>query len=79
MRGKREINILWHQFLLLYCRDVLRAVRDLLPNIRLKEVVMDFEAAAWKAMGEVFPDVTVRGCAFHWAQALDRKVINYNI
>ncbi len=40
----------------------------------VQEVMLDFEAAVWKAMNSVFPDVTLKGCGFHWNQALWRKV-----
>ena len=35
---------------------------------------MDFEAAIWAAAREVMPRITIRGCAFHWIQAVLRKV-----
>jgi hypothetical protein len=35
---------------------------------------VDFESAVWRAIPEVFPDVTVRGCGFHWGQAVWRKI-----
>ncbi|RCN45094.1 hypothetical protein ANCCAN_08904 [Ancylostoma caninum] len=36
-------------------------------------IVLDFEKAAINAAKKVFPDATVRGCAFHLAQAWNRK------
>ena len=38
------------------------------------ELVLDFEKAVWKAAGHEMPRVTLKGCVFHWAQALWRKV-----
>lgn len=35
---------------------------------------MDFEAAAWKAVRQEFPNIRMRGCTFHWSQAVWRKV-----
>ena len=43
-------------------------------QLKVKEVVLDFEASVWRAIPEVFPDVVMRGCAFHWGQAVWRKV-----
>ena len=40
----------------------------------LQEVMMDFEAAAWRAFRSVFPGINIKGCAFHWNQAIWRKV-----
>jgi len=37
-------------------------------------VVLDFEAAVWKAVRAVFPTASLRGCNFHWGQAVLRKM-----
>ena len=55
-------------------KGVLRVVKDLLPTLSLQEIVLDYEMAMWKAVNSVFPTVPVRGCAFHWGQAVWRKV-----
>ena len=55
---------------------VLGALLDLLPAApKVEEVMVDFERAMWKAFESKLPDVSVRGCGFHWAQAVYRKVI----
>ena len=36
--------------------------------------VVDFETAAINAMSSVFPDATVKGCSFHFRQAIVRRV-----
>ena len=56
-----------------------QALVELLPSIDVEEVVCDFEAAIWKAVKEVLPDVNMKGCSFHWGQALWRHVQVMNI
>ena len=46
---------------------------------RVKDVVLDFEQAVWAVLKEVLPNVKVTGCAFHWTQALWRKVQEYGL
>ena len=41
---------------------------------RVSTVTADFEAATWKAMSQVLPDVTMHGCVFHLTQAIWRKI-----
>ncbi len=36
--------------------------------------VMDFEKTISKGIQFAFPDVEVKGCAFHWIQVVWRKV-----
>ena len=40
----------------------------------LRTTVLDFEAAVWNTMRAVFPDVKLRGCSFHWSQALWKHI-----
>jgi hypothetical protein len=39
-----------------------------------KRVVTDFEVAIHKAVGNVWPNVTVIGCKFHFTQCWFRKI-----
>jgi len=41
---------------------------------RVQAVVADFELAVWKAVRQVLPGVTQRGCAFHFGQAVWRNI-----
>jgi len=63
------------EFINLYMRQVLRAVLDCLPVApRVKRFVADFERGLWQAIRSVFRSPQVRGCNFHWAQSVWRKV-----
>jgi hypothetical protein len=42
----------------------------------VKEVVLDFEKAVWSVLRKDLEGVKLIGCAFHWTQAIWRKVRN---
>ena len=42
-------------------------------GLKVQTVLMDFELAVWKAVLQYFPGVKVRGCWFHYCQAIYRK------
>ena len=55
--------------------QVLRAVDRMLPeDIALDSFVADFEAGLWQALRRRFPYHPIQGCAFHWSQAVFRKI-----
>lgn len=55
-------------------KKVLWTIKQSLPGIKLKTIVLDFEAATWRAVRSVFgEEVTIKGCCFHWRQAVWRK------
>ena len=39
-------------------------------DLNVQTVVGDFESAVWKAVRQVIPHVDMRGCSFHWGQAV---------
>lgn len=43
-------------------------------SFKLTEILIDFEASVWRAIPEIFPEVEIRGCVFHWGQAVWRKI-----
>ena len=53
---------------------VFNFLKALIPDMAVECMVMDFEAALWKAIRKVFPAVKCRGCCFHWTQAVWRKI-----
>ena len=51
------------------------ALLRLLPNQpSVKKITIDFERAMWSTFRKLLPEVRIMGCAFHWTQALWRKV-----
>ena len=56
-------------------KKVLKKVLRILPTTpSVEQVTVDFESAVWGAFRKVLPEVQLLGCAFHWNQALWRKV-----
>ena len=53
----------------------MKAVLEMLPSAPIvRRITIDLEKAIWSALGQLFPDVEIKGCAFHWNQALWQKV-----
>ena len=58
-------------------RAVFRALIDILPAPpAVRQITVDFERAIWSVLRQVFTNVKIQGCVFHWSQALWRKVCN---
>ena len=55
-------------------RKVLKAILRLLEGCNVGKFVMDFEMVLWSAVRSTFPMAKIQGCAFHWKQAVWRKV-----
>ena len=56
-------------------KRVFSALIESMPRrLRVQAVVVDFELAVWKAVRQVLPRVTQRGCAFHFGQAVWRNI-----
>lgn len=56
----------------LYAR-MLRYVEANVCRLRPKSIMMDYERAMRLAIREVYPNTTLRGCLFHYTQAVKRK------
>ena len=55
---------------------ILQVLDDMLEgqSVAVSTIVADFEQAIWKAVKLALPGINVRGCNFHWKQAIWRKV-----
>ena len=40
----------------------------------VEEVLTDFDVAIWQRLRFAFPEIRFKGCAFHWVQAVNRKL-----
>ena len=54
--------------------NVLTTVKEIVDECQLEEIMVDFESAVWGAISKVFPQVVIKGCTFHWTQAVWRKI-----
>ena len=67
-------------FMLLTCKSAavyekaFRALKELNPDLSPKRVITDFELAAINSFRKIFPRTEVKGCFFHFAQAIWRKI-----
>ena len=52
---------------------VLEAMKGF-TSVAVVEIVMDFEVAIWQAVRAVFEEAQIKGCVFHWVQAICRQV-----
>ena len=56
------------------CKAVISSILSLLNQPCVQQITVDFERAMWSALRDVLPNVRLVGCAFHWVQAVWRKV-----
>ena len=56
-------------------KKVLKALVELAPGrlSQVEQAVVDFEIGLWQALRHVLPNATIKGCSFHWGQAVWRK------
>lgn len=60
--------------------QVLKVILELLPVApAVRSFVVDFESGLWRALQSVFNDPQIHGCAFHWGQAVWRKVQEFGL
>ena len=58
-----------------YYKKVFSKTKELLgEELSVQEITIDFEESVWRAILDVLPNVYIRGCSFHWGQAVWRKI-----
>ncbi|XP_050390644.1 uncharacterized protein LOC126809860 isoform X2 [Patella vulgata] len=56
-------------------KKVFKAIMDMTPSApAVQAFVADFEAGIWQALRSVFDNPSIHDCAFHWGQAVWRKI-----
>ena len=55
-------------------KAVFSSLNKILGPCSLEEAVLDFEAAMWHGLRFASPDISFKGCVFHWVQSVDRKL-----
>jgi hypothetical protein len=54
---------------------VFRKLRETIgASVAVRMGMLDFESAAWTAFARIFPQVELKGCYFHFSQALFRRM-----
>ncbi|KAL8584578.1 hypothetical protein ACOMHN_002308 [Nucella lapillus] len=71
MSGKRRRD---YQAVLRALKGELRRLHGEDAFFSLEAALADIEAAVWQAFRQEFPGVELRGCSFHWGQAVFRKI-----
>ena len=51
-----------------------RSLLHLLPRTYVQMFVADFEKGLWNALRQLFLGIPIKGCVFHWCQAIFRKI-----
>lgn len=54
---------------------VLMKIRTLFPQLEPRVIKCDFEVGLMKALNAAFPNTTISGCYFHYAQAVFRAIM----
>lgn len=50
-----------------------------MPELAVETFVADFEAGLWQGLRGAFDEPTIKGCAFHFGQALWRKAMELGL
>ncbi|XP_071577721.1 uncharacterized protein [Temnothorax nylanderi] len=60
-------------------QTLLRVLKDAIPGVAPKNVMSDFEMAFLKAVTLEFPECELKGCLFHFGQALWRSIQDHDL
>ncbi|KAH3702824.1 hypothetical protein DPMN_077850 [Dreissena polymorpha] len=59
---------------------ILQKLLDILPEAPAVECFcMDFKIGLWHVLRQVFPGTVLKGCAFHWSQAVIKNMKEYGL
>lgn len=48
-------------------RKVMKSILEMLPvEPDVRQITIDFEKALWGVLRQLFPEVRIKGCVFHW-------------
>lgn len=59
--------------------EALQHIRNNCFNKNLKRVLTDFESSLMIAVNTVFKDTTIKGCWFHYCQAIKKKLFSFGL
>lgn len=54
--------------------QVFNAIKEMTPDRKVQTFVVDFEIGLWQGIRSAFEEPQIHGCAFHFGQAVWRKV-----
>lgn len=55
-------------------KKVFFKIKDLLGELKVEALTIDFEQSVRRAVAEIMPHVAMNGCSFHWGHAAWRKI-----
>ncbi|XP_071941387.1 uncharacterized protein [Antedon mediterranea] len=59
--------------------SVLEKIGELIPKIKVKKIILGYDAELWEAFDTVFPDVVLQGCVFHWTESVYMQIVNLGL
>ena len=53
---------------------VLKQLLQIISDCQVQETVLDYEPVMWSAIRDYLDEVGIKGCVFHWVQAVYKKL-----